>query len=60
MDGLLNKKGIGSVPNPFGMDAYTASDKFPVPNSGLAMWDYAVSSRKKPWVSATLTLSCTL
>ena len=33
------KNGIGSVPDPFCAGAYTASDKFPVPNSGLAMLD---------------------
>ena len=36
----LNKKvRIWSVPDPFGADTYTASDKCPVPNIGLAMRD---------------------
>ena len=35
--GLLNKNGIGSVPDPVCAGAYTASDKRPVPNSGWAM-----------------------
>ena len=35
--GCQNKKGIGSFPDPFGVGAYTASDKRPAPNSSLAM-----------------------
>ena len=36
---LATPLGIGSVPDPFDMGAYTASDKCPAPNSGLAMLD---------------------
>ena len=33
------KKGIQSIPDPFCVGAYTASDNCPAPNSGLAMLD---------------------
>ena len=33
VDALLKQKGIGSVPDPFGVGAYTASDKCPAPKS---------------------------
>ena len=35
VDGLLRKKGTGSVPDPFGLGAYTASDKALRGKSGL-------------------------
>ena len=34
--GFQNKKGTGSVPDPFDAGAYTASNKCPAPNSDLA------------------------
>ena len=40
VDGLLKYKGIENVPDPFGAGVYTASDKRPAPNSGLAMQDH--------------------
>ena len=40
VDGLLKqKKGIQSVPDSFCTDTYSASDKCPTPNSGLATLD---------------------
>ena len=39
VDGLLKQKGIGSVPHSFGVGAYTASNKCPAPNNGLATRD---------------------
>ena len=40
VDGLLKQKGIGSVPDPFGVGTYTASNKCPALNSDLATRDY--------------------
>ena len=45
--GYQNKKGIGSVPDPFGAGTYTASSKRPALNSGLAMRDYCNNSTDK-------------
>ena len=39
VDGLLKQKDIGSVPDPFGACAYTASDKRSVSNGGMATRD---------------------
>ena len=39
VDGLRKQKGIGSIPDPFGAGAYTASDKCPVLNNGMATRD---------------------